>query len=127
AYNLQSMPVLGSEVFPALPIILGETIFDRNDGILFNPVGPEIDHFITGQFATLFAPVVDLVFFLIKLGSSWVERDRDICSSPVASFFNGFEDQFHSFVIGFRGRRKTTFIANQCAITMGFKDAFEGC
>src|SRR5579884_3887655 len=34
--------------FPAIPIILGKTILDRNDRVLPHPVGIKRDHFISG-------------------------------------------------------------------------------
>ncbi len=122
--DLQTVSVPCGEVLPAFPIILGESVFDGNDGILFNPIGPEIHHLVAGQFTTFFAKVVEFGVFFIKLGGCRVECNCHIFTSSIASFLNSFEDQFHGFIVGFQGRSKPTFIADEGAIPMGFENAF---
>ena len=125
-HDLQAMPVEGGEVFPALPVILGETVFNRDDRVLVDPVGPEFHHLVRGQFSTFLAQVVELGVFFIKLRSSGIEGDCHICAGFVSCFFNRLEDQFHGFVIGAQGRRKPAFITNQGGVTFALEHGLEG-
>jgi len=119
------MPVKRGEVLPALPVILGKAVFNRDDRVLVDPVGPEFHHLVRGQFSAFLAQVIELGIFFIQLRSGWVEGDRHVCTSFVARFFDSLQDEFHRFIIGAQRGRKPTFITNQSSITFTLQNSFE--
>src|SRR4029077_2671418 len=77
---------------PAVPIVLGHTVLDGDDWILFHPLGPELYHLLGGPLTLVgFLENVLAAFFVIELTGSWIEREPDLSTRFVASFGDGFE------------------------------------
>jgi hypothetical protein len=51
-----------------IPVILRETVFDGNDGIVLDPLRPEFNHLFAGEFFAFLAEVVLLGLLVIQFG-----------------------------------------------------------
>ena len=121
AHNLQTVPHLGGKVLPAVPIVLGKAVFEGDDGIFHRPISPEVNHLVAGELAAFFAQVIEPGLFLVELRGSRVQRDANFFAGFIASFGDGFQNQFHSFFVGFQLGRESAFVAHQGDITFGFE------
>ena len=104
--------------FPGVPVILSEAVFDGNNGVILDPLSPELNHLFASQFLTFLAEVILLGLLIVKFGSSRVKRDGNLLSaaSLEASFFDRSEDQFKGFVVCFESRSVAAFITNESAV-----------
>ena len=105
----------GSRVMslPAVPIVFGEAIFDRDDRVLAHPAFPEFHHLLGG--ARGFVGFLEDVFFggaVVELAGRRVEGDGDLFAGLVAGGGDGFEDAFERFFVGFQVGREAAFIAD---------------
>jgi len=88
--------ILGSdlrgEVLPAVPVVLGEAVFDGDDGVLASPVDPEVGHLGAAEFA-LVGLLEDVLAggFVVELGRRGIECDGDVFTGLQAYFFDCFE------------------------------------
>ncbi len=69
---------------PSVPIVLGHTVFNRDDGILLHPVGPELDHLLAGALALVrFLEDVLLLAGVVELTGRGIERNADLIAGLV--------------------------------------------
>ncbi len=67
AHDLDAIAHLFDHQLPAFPVILGQAVFNRNNGVLIHPTLPESHHLLTGELLAFFAQVVQLGLFFIEL------------------------------------------------------------
>src|SRR5271154_5745092 len=91
--------LLGDEL-PTVPIVFGEAVFDRDDRILADPVGPEGDH--------LFGAARGLIRFLedvfpagsvVEFARGGVEGDADLLAGLVARGGDRFENTIYRLLV----------------------------
>ena len=113
-----------SQFSPALPIILGQAVFEGDDGVIAHPFGPEADHFFRALhgFVGFFENVFSI---LIKLAGCGIERDGNLFTGLVSSLLDGFKYYFNGFNVRFHRRRETAFLANRSVVTALLQDALE--
>ena len=99
---------LGQQL-PAVPVLLGAAVFDRDDRVLPAPVDVEIDHAL--RIARGLAGLLELVAPAARLGGpefagGHVERDEHVVAGLGAGLADGFEHHVQRFAIGFQARRE---------------------
>ena len=126
--NLDFIPQFLCHKLPGSPVILGMAIFDRDDGIVIDPLRPELDHLLAGQLPAFLAQVIGFGIFFVQLRGCRVEGDGHI--QPAAGFesrlFDGRENNFYGFVVGLQGGGVTAFIADQGGVTLFLQHGFQG-
>ena len=73
-------------------------------GYFSHPVGVHLDHLGRGDLAFLGAQVVQAI--LVKTAGGRVEGDGDLFAGLVTGLFDGLQDQFDGFGIGFSAGAK---------------------
>ena len=95
---------------PTFPILLGQSILNGEDGILFDQLGIVVDHLFGTQF-TVFG--LELIFTLaVELAGGRIQGQPHVFAWLVASGFDGFEDQGQGLFIGAQIGREPAFIAH---------------
>ena len=97
---------------PAVPVVLGHAVFNRNDRILPAPVGPVIHHLLAGAPA-LVGLLEDVHAVLIELARSRIERDADLVAGLVAGLRDGFEHHFERFFVRLQIGGEAAFVAHR--------------
>src|SRR5580765_3736389 len=111
---------------PAFPVAFGETVFDRDDGILPNPVLVQTDHLVRGPFW--------LAGFLerVSAGASPelargdVERKPDVGTRLQPCLGHGLEDNLHRFPIRLEIRRDPPLVADARRLAASLQNAAQG-
>ncbi len=106
ANDLDLVSQLAGHQLPGSPVILRQAVFDRDDRIVVDPLGPEFNHLLAGQLLAFLAQVVGLGVFFVQFGGGRIERNGNIQAAAgfEASLFDGGEDDFDGLVIGFQTR-----------------------
>ena len=78
AHDLEPVAQFAHHQLPALPVILGQAVFDGDDRVLIHPVLPEGDHLFAGQFLAFGAQVVQAGVFFVEFRGSRVEGNGHI-------------------------------------------------
>src|SRR6185503_6224710 len=104
ADELDTVAELGSQPLPAVPVVLGERIFERDDRVALHELRPERRHLVATELAAFEA--VDAVPKDLARGR--VERDRD----PVAMTHavGSLEDRLDRRLARFEVRRKAALV-----------------
>ena len=79
---------------PALPVVLGHSVFDADDREAVDPVGPEVDHLAAVESAALDFQQIGAGGFVVELAGGRVERNIHILTRPVARLFDRLKDHF---------------------------------
>ena len=68
------------QVFPAIPVVFGHTVFDGNDGVLTHPFLPELHQLIAAQFlTTAFMEHAHIFLFIIpEFAVGGIHSDHDL-------------------------------------------------
>ena len=66
-YKLDLLAQTLSELLPAIPVLLVETVLDRDDGILIDELLPVVDHLVTRELASLTLQLVHMGLFVVEL------------------------------------------------------------
>ena len=53
AHDLDFVAQFFGHQFPGFPVVLSQAVFDGDDGIIFHPLGPEINHLLAAQVSCL--------------------------------------------------------------------------
>ena len=112
------------QVLPTVPVVLGQAIFERNDGIIVRPLRPEAHHVI-GTLRRLVGLLENIFAILVKLAGGGIERDGDFFAGLVAGLLNGFEHDFDGFDIRFNRWRKPAFVADSGVVAALLEHAFQ--
>ena len=100
-------------MFPAVPIVFGEAVFDGDDGILADPVAPEFRHLFGGALGLVgFLEDVFLAGAIVELARRGIERDGNLLAGLVAGGGDGFENALERLFVGFQIGREAAFIAD---------------
>ncbi len=120
--NLVTKPL--RENLPAIPVILGETILDSNNGeISYQPL-IKSDHLLRGLFRLILR--LHHVFPVhIELACRGIHGQIDILSRLIPRFLNRLNNQFKGLAVGRKIRRKSPFISNRGDMSLIFQDLFE--
>ena len=99
-------PTFSVSFFQPCPVVLAEAVLEADDGVLVDPVGPELDHLAGLQRAAFLGQLVGVLTLGIgltvdELGDGRVERDGDLLAGLVAGSLDRRED-------GLDGRRRWT-------------------
>ena len=116
---------LSCEHLPAIPVVLGEAILDRDDRILRHPVSVEFDHICCALGRLIgFLENVSTVL-VVELTRRGIQSHPDLIPRLVTGGFNSSQNQVDRLVIRFQIRRKPSFIAHGCLVSTVVKDFFE--
>ncbi len=108
---------------PAFPVVLGQAVFQRNDGILVNPVFPELDQFFAGEGFAFTAQVVLAIF--VKFRGRRVDGNGNFLADLVACFLDGFHDDFDGLGVGLEAGSKAALVAHQRGVAFGFEHTLQ--
>ena len=127
ADELAAVADLVGEDLPTVPVVFGKAVFNRDDGILANPVGPESRH-LRGGLLALVGLLEDVFagFLVEEFAAGGVEREYDVLTRFVACECDGFEDDVDGFDVGLERRGKAAFIANGGVVALLLEHALEG-
>src|SRR5690606_34427443 len=116
ADNLHAVADASNKARPVLPVVFGEAVLNRDDGIAVAPVGPEFHHLLTTQHLAFDVEVVLAV--AVDFRGRRVERNSNL----LAGFVTGLDDRFHDDVerrlIGAEAGRETAFVADGGAMAL---------
>ena len=93
---------------PALPVVFGDAIFDRNDRETAGQLGKLVHHF--GAAVAAAAEVVAAIFE--KLGAGHIEGQGDLVAGAIAGFLNRLDQQLACGVIAGQVGSEAAFVAN---------------
>jgi hypothetical protein len=126
AHELNLFAEFCSKFFPAVPIVFGTTVLDRNDGKTRAKSSVVLDQFV-GSFLrpVRFLKNVNVVFAVVELRGSGIERDKYLLTKLVTGLLNGGRDRFEGVVRGIKIRRKSAFIANCRRKVATFQDRLQ--
>ncbi len=96
---------------PAVLVLLGDAVLDRNDGVALHPVLVEPDHLL-GSLAGLVGLVEHVLPVLEELARGRVEGERDLFTRLEARLLDGREDHLDRLVVGLQARCKSALIAD---------------
>ena len=125
ADDLEAVPGFSDQLFPSVPVVLRQAVFNRDDRILVDPVLPERDHLVAGKHFAFFAQVVAFCFFVVEFGAGGVERDRDVDAGLVSSLLDRFKDHFDGFFVRLQRRGVSAFVADERRVAAALENGFE--
>src|SRR5579872_1537627 len=126
AHELDPRAVLPGEGGPALPVILGEAVLDRDDRILGEPLLvalPELGrgHLRLGLREAL-APVAAV---LPELGGGAVEGERDLVAGLPPRLLDRLEEELEDGVVVLGARREAALVAHARREAFPFQDLLQ--
>jgi len=82
------------QVRPAVPVVLGKAVLERDAGIVVHPLGVEADHVVGSLYG--FVGFLEHVFAVLKkFAGGGVEGDGDFFTRLVSSLSDSFENDFN--------------------------------
>ena len=98
ADQLHARAQLARQRLPSRPIVLGQSVLDRDDRIAVDPVAVQAHHLF--RVARLFVRArEDVAAVLVEFAGGRVERERDVVAGPVAGLGDRFEDHLDRFLV----------------------------
>ena len=73
---------------PAVPIVFGHAVLNRNDWIFTNKIRPVVDHCTCVELLTFASKVINAV--LVELGRGGIDGEVHVFAGTIACLFNGF-------------------------------------
>ena len=98
------------QAFPAIPIVFGHAIFDRDNRIALAQIFVEANHCGRIEFFALAFQIVNAV--LEELGGGRIKRQLHMLARAIACGLYGAHDETQGFVGGFEVWREAAFIAD---------------
>ena len=95
---------------PAVPVLLGHAVFDRQDRVAVDEVHPVVDHLGRRQSATLTGEHVGAV--VPQLAGRRVEREGDLFTGHAPGPLDRLEEQGHGVLVGRQVGRETALVAH---------------
>src|SRR5919197_1263806 len=119
ADELDALSELAREVHPAVPVVLGQRVFDRDDRVALDELGPEPGHLGARELA----PLEPVGAVAVDLARGWVERDRDALAVPggLGRVHDRVDRRFARLEIG----REATLVADTSREAAVVEDALE--
>ena len=118
AHQLDLLAERVGQQLPAVPIVFGHAVFDRDDGrILAHPVGPELHHLLAGALA-LVGLLEDVLAVLEELAGGRVEADADLLAGLVAGLRDGFEHALDGFLVRLQIGREAALVAHRGRVAL---------
>src|SRR6266852_2919717 len=108
ANQLDPVAEARGQALPAVPIVLGQPVFDGKNGVPGAPAGPDIDQLVAVQTAALARQAI--LPIPVELRRGRVERQKDLLSRPVAAAFDGLQDQDDGVLVPPQFGREATFV-----------------
>ena len=127
ADNLNAAAELVGENLPARPIVLGQAVLKRNDGILAGPVVVEGYHLLARKLA-LVALFEDVLagFLVVELAGRRIERNRNLLAGRVAGCLDSFENHLDGLAVGLERGSKAALVAHRSVVALLLEHAPEG-
>ena len=110
------------EQAPALPVVFGQAVLDRDDRVAAHQLGQLVDHFGAG----VAAAAEGVAAILVKLRAGHIQGQGNLVAGAVAGLFDGLDQQFASGVVAGQIRRKSALIADGGGEALGREQALEG-
>ena len=95
---------------PPVPVFLSQPVFDAHDGVLVDPVLPEIDHLRAGQASPFAFEVIEAI--MVERAGCRVEGEETVSARLVSGFFDGGKDDLDGRRVRRQRRRKAAFVAD---------------
>lgn len=95
---------------PAVPILLGHAILNRDDGVLLDERCPVVDHFGARKLAAFALKLVLARLSVVELGRSRVHREHDVDARLVARSLACADDVLERLLVGGEVRRKAALV-----------------
>jgi len=125
AHQLQLFADRVGEQFPALPIVFGHTVFNREDrGVLPHPVGPELHH-LFGRPLALIGLFENVFAILEELARCRVQTDADFGSRLVAGLADRFQNRFDGFFVGLQHGSESALVADSRRVPLFAQHLFQ--
>src|SRR6185312_6112728 len=117
---------LVGENTPAGPVVLGQAVLNRDDGVLPAPFIPEGDHLFAGKLALVaLLENVFVLFLVVELAGGRVERDGDLLAGLVAGLLDGGENHFHGLGVRLERRCKAALVSDRGVVSLLLKNALQ--
>ena len=108
---------------PTVPVILGQPVFNADDGVLLHPVGIELNHLRASERAALLLEEIPPI--LIKLTGGWVERDADLLARFVARLLNSLQDDLNGLLVRLETGREAPLVPDARGVPLGLEDTLK--
>ncbi len=127
AHQLDFVAELVGEQLPGLPIVLGATIFNADDGVFGGQFRVDRDQFLAGDLAAA-ALLEDVVAGLgvVEFRGSDVQSQEDLLARFVAGVLDGLEDDFDRGIGALQLGSEPAFVADGRREAFTFQHGFEG-
>src|SRR5712692_4133579 len=126
ADQLQLAAELLCKALPAVPVVLGHSVFERDDGELPRPARPELDHlFRCASGLVRLAENVLAARLVIEFAGGRVERNGRVLAGLVACRKDGLEQDFDGLFIRFEVRGKAALIADGRGVAALFEHGLQ--
>ncbi len=111
---------------PAFPVVFGQTVFNRDNGILADPISPEADHLFR-RFHRLvrFLEDVFAFFFVEEFAARRIERNGNVIAGAKARLANSFENHLNGFNVGFERGSETAFVTDRGVVATLLEYSFQ--
>ena len=122
AHQLHGFAEALGEQAPALPVVFGQAVLNRDDRVAAHQLGELVDHFGAG----VAAAAEGVAAILVKLRAGHIEGQGDLVAGAVARLLDRLDQQFASGVVAGQIRRKSALIAHGGGEALGGEQALEG-
>ncbi len=115
---------LGQQL-PALPVILGHSVLDGNDGITVDQVLIEIDQFVGTLFR--FGLVFQNVFAVLeKLRGGYVQGEENVLPRGVTRLLDRLHDHLQRLLVALEVGGEPAFVTDGGIVALALEDFFQG-
>src|SRR6266702_173936 len=120
------VPELPGEELPAVPVVFGQAVFDRNDRVLRGPRLVKGDHLFRGFFGLVgLLEDVLLLLFVVELAGGRIEGNGDLFARRVARLLDRIQNQFNSFGVRLQAWREASLVSYRGVVALLLEHAFE--
>src|SRR5208282_2842141 len=111
ADELDARSEFARQLFPSGPVVLSQSIFQRDDWIAADPIGVKFGHRL--GIARLSAGAREDVFpIFVELAGRRIKRDPGVLARTIARFHDRFQDQLQRLLVGAQTGSEAALVAD---------------